>query len=137
MFCKTTYYALVLMMEVALVYESGEGVDFVMHKHAIPKEEFDLVVQKLNETKLLTMVDGRLHLRVPPNKITIWQIVSKVSDDNIFTGRYYDQNRPIKPTSAMTMIHKEREMMLKIIENRLSKQKLSAWSEKASKTIYI
>lgn len=139
MFCKTAYCALVLMMEVALVYESGEGVDvdFIMHKHAIPRGEFDFVVQKLDQTKLLTMVNGGLYLRMPPNKITVWQIVSKVSGDNIFTGRYYDQNIPIKPTSAMTMIHKEREMMLKIIENRLSKQKLSAWSEKANKTIYI
>lgn len=139
MFCKTTYCALILMMEVALAYESGEGVevDFIKQKHAIPREEFDLAVSRLDKTKLLTRIDNRLYLQMPPNKITVWQIVTEVSGDNIFTGRYYDQDKPITPTSAMTMIYKEQEMMLKIIENRLSRQKLSVWSERASKTIYI
>lgn len=139
MFCKTTCCALVLMMEVVLTYEDGQGmaVDYIMHKHTIPRDEFDLAVNRLCKAKLLTMVADRLYLQVPPNKITIWQIVTEVSGDNIFTERYYDRQKPVAPTSVVTMIHKEREMMLKIIEDRLRRQKLSAWSKKASKTIYI
>lgn len=139
MFCKTTYCALALMVEVALAYESGKGVevDFIMHKHAIPYNEFDIALQRLNTTNLLTRIDGRLYLQIPPNKITVWQIITEVSGDNIFTGRYYDRQKPVTPTSVMTMIHKEQEMILKIIENRLSRLKLSVWSERASKTIYI
>lgn len=139
MFCKTTYCVLILMMEAALVYESGEGVeaDFIVHKHTIPRDEFDLAIKRLDKTKLLTMVNNRLYLQMPPNKITVWQILTEVSGDNIFTGRYADQQEPVTPTSVMTMIYKEREAVLRMIENRLNRQKLSTWSERASKTIYI
>lgn len=139
MFCKTTYCALILMMEMALIYESGEGVDidYVSKKHTIPSEAFDPVIIKLKESELLTMIDGKWHLRTAPNKITVWQIIKQVAGDNIFTERYYDEEHPAIPTSTMMMIYQERDITLKIIENRLSRMKLSVWSEKASKTVYI
>lgn len=75
MFSKTTYFALAVMMEAALAYDSGERIDlaFVSQKHAIPPDAFEGVVEVL-------------------------------------------QNKHL---------------------NRLRRYKLSDWSEKANKTIYI
>lgn len=139
MFCKRTYCALILMMEAALAYSSNRHIDldFVSQKHTIPAEEFDGIVEKLNESKLITVVNDTLHLMAPPDEITVWQIVSSIAADSVFTGRYFNDEQHVAPTSAISMLHKEREMMLQVIENRLRRQKLSDWSERASKTIYV
>lgn len=109
MFCKTTYCALLLMMEMALVYDSGKGVDLdsVSRKHAIPSEAFNEIIGRLKEMKYLAIIGGKLCLQMPPDKITIWQIVIDAAGDNIFAGRYFDQANPVTPTSAMIMLHKE------------------------------
>lgn len=139
MFCKRTSCALILMMEAALAYSSNTHInlDFVSHKHAIPVEEFDGIVEKLSESKLIVMIDGELHMLTPPNEITVWQIVSSIASDSFFTGRYSNNDEHVAPTSTITMLRKEQETILKVIGNRLRRQKLSAWSERASKTIYI
>lgn len=139
MFCKTTYCALLLMIEVALVYNKEEEVeiDFLYRKHNIQSDEFDCIIEKLNNRKSITVVDGKVRLQMAPNKISIWQIVTDISRESVFTRRYFDEEKPVTPTSAMIMLHKEREDLLRMIENRLKRQKLSAWSERASKTIYI
>lgn len=139
MFCKTTYCALVLMMEVALVYdtENSIGIDFVSRKHSIPLDLFDDILKKLNDNNLIIVLDGKLHLRSSPDNITIWQIVCGVSGNNIFTGRYLDESKQVPPTSTLIMLHRERESVLKMIENRLRREKLSVWSTRANKTIYI
>lgn len=139
MFCKTTYCALLLMIEIALVYNNEEEVeiDFLYRKHNIQSEEFDCIIKKLNNRKLITVIDGKVRLQMAPNKISIWQIVTDISEESVFTERYFDEEKPVTPTSAMIMLHKERENLLRMIENRLKRQKLSAWSERASKTIYI
>lgn len=139
MFCKRTYCALILMMEAALAYSSDTDInlDFVSHKHTIPVEEFDGIIEKLNESKLILVVNDKLHLMTPPNEITVWQIISSIAADSVFTGRYFNDEQHVTPTSTITMLHKERETMLQVIENKLKRQKLSTWSERASKTIYI
>lgn len=139
MFCKRTYCALILMMETALAYSSNSHInlDFVSHKHTIPPEEFDGIIEKLNESKLILVVNDKLQLMTPPDKITVWQIVISIAADSMFTGRYFSDEQHVTPTSTVTMLHKEREIMLQMIENRLRRQKLSTWSERASKTIYI
>lgn len=139
MFCKTTYCALLLMIEIALVYNNEEEVeiDFLYRKHNIQSEEFDCIIEKLSNRKLITVIDGKVRLQMAPNKISIWQIVTDISEESVFTERYFDEEKPVTPTSAMIMLHKERENLLRMIENRLKRQKLSAWSERASKTIYI
>lgn len=139
MFCKTTYCALLLMIEIALVYNNEEEVeiDFLYRKHNIQSEKFDCIIEKLSNRKLITVIDGKVRLQMAPNKISIWQIVTDISEESVFTERYFDEEKPVTPTSAMIMLHKERENLLRMIENRLKRQKLSAWSERASKTIYI
>lgn len=139
MFCKTTYCALVLMMEMALVYGNEEGVriDFISHKHTIPADVFDTIVKKFKEVKLISEANGKVRLIVSPDKITIWQIVIEIAGEDVFTSRYYDKSKPVSPSSTMIMLDKEREIMLKMIENRLGRQKLSTWSERASKTVYV
>lgn len=139
MFCKTTHCALVLMIEAAHVYTSGEGLDIdtLSHKHNIPSQAFDSIVEKLKETKLITIINGKLHLLVSPKEITIWKIVTSIACDNVYMGRYFEEDKPISPSNTMIMIYKEQENILKIIKNRLERQKLSEWSNIASKMIYI
>lgn len=139
MICKTTYCALILMIEAAHVYASGEGlyIDIVSRKHNIPLEVFDSIIEKLNKTKLITISNNKLYLKVSPKEITIWKIVTSIACDNVFIGRYFEQDKPIAPSNTTIMIYKEQETILRIIKNRLERQKLSEWSNMASKTIYI
>lgn len=139
MFCKRTHCALILMMDAALAYSKKESINVksVAEKHTIPFEIFEDVVARLLDSKLIFSRDGDLSLQVTPDKITIWQIVVSISGGDVFTGRYYDDNHQVAPTSAIIMLNKERENVLRILENRLGRQKLSVWSEKAGRTVYI
>lgn len=130
---------LILMLEAALVYDSGKGADigFVSRKHTIPLEAFDDIFDRVGDTKLLAFVDGKICLQMPPDKIAIWQILTDVAGDNIFMGRYFDEKNPVTPTSAMIMLQQEQQVILKMIENRLRRQKLSVWSQQVSKMVYI
>lgn len=129
MFCKRTYCALLLMIDVTLAYNNNKqiDIDFVSHKHSIAPEAFNGIVEKLKETKLITIINGKLitiingklHLLTPPDQITVWQIVMDIAAESVFTGRYFDDEKPVRPTSAMIMLHKERENLLRMIENRL------------------
>lgn len=139
MFCKTMYYALIVMMEAAQVYRSNKRVNlaFVSQKHSIPTEALESVVELLRDKHLICFEKNELYLQVIPNEITVWQIVVEVAEDNIFRERYFSPMQQAVSTSTVTMLHKEREKVLKIIENKLSRHTLSDWSEKAKKTIYI
>lgn len=139
MFCKRTYCALVLMMETAGVYGGDQGLDVsaVSKRHAIPSKILDGIIKSLVETGLIEVVGGKLKLGLPPDQITIWRIVKDVAGDNIFTGNYYDETKTKIPVTAVFLLNEERQSLLKMIENRLSRQKLSVWSYKASKTVYI
>lgn len=139
MFSKTTYCALLMMMESANAYCNGEGVDidFVSRKHAIPMEAFDEVARKLSEKKLILVVDGKLYLQIHPDHISIWQIITDVAGDCIFSGRYFNKDKPVTPTPMAIMLDKESERYRSIIGDRLKRVKLSTWSEKANNIIYI
>lgn len=81
MFCKRTYCALLLMIDVTLAYNNNKqiDIDFVSHKHSIAPEAFNGIVEKLKETKLITIINGKLHLLTPPDQITVWQIVMDIA----------------------------------------------------------
>lgn len=121
MFCRTTYYALLMIMEVALVYGTGKKIDlaFISHNHAIPLDAFDGVLGVLRDKHFIVVIGDGLQLQRAPEKISIWQIVTEVAENSIFRERYYDNSRPVAPTSAMIMLHKEQAKVLKLIESRL------------------
>lgn len=54
-------YTLTSIIEVAHIYVSGERLyfDTVSCKHNIPPEAFDSIIKKLNETKLITIINGK------------------------------------------------------------------------------
>lgn len=141
MFCRTAYYALVTMITLTRHKGKGLSVHEIAQINNIPIEALDGVSHRLYDGGFVTIAEGRLSLSISPEDITIWQILEGVSDENLFHGGCYKEGSGLHllhPRSTTTiMLDKERELMLKVIEGRLSRYKLSQWSEMASKTVYV
>lgn len=84
----------------------------------------------------ITRQDGQLSLQIAPDKISIWDIVESVDRDK--PNEIESQTgRQVPQISTAIMVDKEMDVVLNMIQNRFKRYKLSAWSEKASKTVYI
>lgn len=141
MFCKTAHCALVIMMALTCD-KSREGlfVEQIAKQNNIPLSAFDGVLEILTTCGFVNVSDNTLRLRIRPEDITVWQIVKAVSGDNLFQRDFNDViawQDQLSPSSITLMLNKERELIVKTIEGRLRRYKLSKWSERASKTIYI
>lgn len=112
------------MIELAQVHKK-EGVEItaLSEKHNLHDSAFD----------------GNLLLHVEPDKISIWDIIESIDKEKLndkWVMELLKNKHPLK-TSTAIMVDKEIEVVLNMIQHRLQRHKLSAWSEKASRTIYI
>lgn len=141
MFCKTAHCALIVMMTLTCD-KSRKGLTLaqIAKQNNIPLSAFEGVSEILSMCGFVKVTDNILKLEIRPEETTVWEIVKAVSGENLFQGDFYDgmllQHR-LPSSSISTIINKERELVMKIIEGRFCRYKLSKWSEKASKTVYI
>lgn len=134
------HYALVLMIELAQVYkEKCVGISAIAEKHNLSVCALDAIVEKLHKAGYITHQQGLLSLQMSPDKISIWDIIESIEKGNLQVSELIDlfSDKQLLRTPTVMMVDKEMEVVLKIIQSRLKRQKLSAWSEKASKMIYI
>lgn len=138
MFWKRVHYTLLLMIELAQVHkEDGIEISGLSKKYNLPKSAFDRIIEGLKQVGYIVHRDDRLFIRVEPDKISIWDIVDSI--DRIQKPEFTEltQDKQQLPTSTAIMVNKEIEVVLKVIQYRLQRHKLSEWSEKASKMFYI
>lgn len=137
MFCTRAYYTLILMIELAQVHKNeGVGVATLSERYNLPDSAFDGIIGGLEQAGYVVHRDERLFLQVEPDRISIWDIVESV--DKIQEPELTEliQDKKQSPTSTAIMVNKEIEVVLKMIQHRLQRHKLSAWSERASKLFY-
>lgn len=140
MFRKSSYCALVAMITLTRSSKKGLSVQEIAQENNIPAEAFDGIVSKLAQCGFVKIDEGVLSLNICPEDIIIWHILKGVTGENLCSGDFYSditwQHR-LPPSTTTIMLIKERELILKIIKGRLSRYKLSKWSEKVSKTVYV
>lgn len=137
MFWDRAHYALILMIELAQLHKK-EGVEIldISEKYNLPISAFDGIIESLEESGYIAGIDGQLSLQIAADKISIWDIIESVDRDK--PNEIESQtDRQIPQISTAIMVNKEMEVVLNMIQNRFKRHKLSAWSEKASKTVYI
>jgi DNA-binding IscR family transcriptional regulator len=114
----------------------GLEIAEVARIHNIPLPDFDGVVERLERAKLIVIKKRCfIELAVSPEKITIWQVVDSMADEYMLLDIGFGRQK--KRSTTCTMVNKEQELLKNIICVRLKRAKLSTWSEKASKIIYI
>lgn len=140
MFNKRTHCALVLMIELAHVYgKQGVEISGIAVKHNLPVHAFDGIAEVLNMSGYIIQQDGQLSLQISPDKISIWDIVESTDKDRIGGKEAIESqtDKQLPRTSTTIMVDQELEIISKTVRFRLQRYKLSTWSEKASKMIYI
>lgn len=134
MFCKRTHCALIVMIELARSYgETDVDITSITRKYDLLANALDGIIKQLEQSGYVIRIKNELSLQIPPDKISIWDIVEDIQCDESKELL----SKPSDQTTTTTMINKEMDIMLKMIQYRLQRYKLSAWSEKASKMIYI
>lgn len=134
MFCKRTHCALIVMIELARSYgETDVDITSITRKYDLLANALDGIIKQLEQSGYVIRIKNKLSLQIPPDKISIWDIVEDIQCDESKELL----SKPSDQTTTTTMINKEMDIMLKMIQYRLQRYKLSAWSEKASKMIYI
>lgn len=139
MFCKRTHYALILMFELAPYYkESGITILSIAQKHNLPIDTFDIVIEQLIKSGYISQKENKLYLQYSPDNISIWDIIKCVDEGNLHRVESLESSdTQSHHTSAITMIDKEMSTIAKIVQYRLERHKLSAWSQKVHKIIYV
>lgn len=134
MFCKRTNCALIIMIELARSYaKTGVDISCIARKNNLLVHALDGIIEQLEKSGYISRIDNKLSLQIPPDKISIWNIVESIECNE-------SKELLSKPSAQATttiMINKEMDVVLKMVQYRLQRYKLSAWSEKASKMIYI
>lgn len=128
------------MIELAHVYgKQSVEISDVAIKHNLLVHAFDGIAEALDMSGYIIQQDGQLSLQIPPDKISIWDIVESIDKDRIGGKEAVESqtDKQLPRTSTTIMVDKEIEIISKIVRFRLQRYKLSAWCEKASKTIYI
>lgn len=134
---ETTHCALIVVMELALHYESkGVSISEISEKHHIPETLLLSVVQRLCELGVVRYekIDKEdinwLFLHGNPAEKSIYDIVV-LFDGEMFSGRFIDQETgKLLPKSTLShIINLERKDMQKYIRKRLKKINLNYWGE--------
>lgn len=134
MFCKRTHCALIVMIELARSYgETDVDITSITRKYDLLANALDGIIKQLEQSGYVIRIKNELSLQIPPDEISIWDIVEDIQCDESKELL----SKPSDQTTTTTMINKEMDIMLKMIQYRLQRYKLSAWNEKASKMIYI
>lgn len=132
MFCKRTHCALIIMIELARSYgKTGVDISYITRKYNLLVHVLDGIIEQLEKSGYIIRIKNKLSLQIPPDEISIWNIVESIefSESKELLSKSSDQ--------TTTMINMEMDAVLKMVQYRLQRYKLSAWSEKASKIIYI
>lgn len=134
MFCKRTHCALIIMLELAHSYgETSVDISCIARKYNLLVHALDGIIKQLEKAGYIIRIKNKLSLQISPDEISIWNIVDSIE----CTESKELLNKPSNQTTTTTMINKEMDVMLKMIQHRLQRYKLSAWSKKVSKMIYI
>lgn len=122
------------MIELARSYgETDVDIASIIRKYDLLANALDGIIKQLEQSGYVIRIKNELSLQIPPDKISIWDIVESIecNDSKEFLSKQSAQ------TTIAMMIDKEMDAVLKMVQYRLQRYKLSTWSEKASKMIYI
>lgn len=135
MFCKRTYCALIVMTELARSYgETDVDITSITRKYDLLANALDSIIKQLEQSGYVIRIKNELSLQIPPDKISIWNIVESIECNE---SKEFFLSKQSAQTTITMMIDKEMDVVLKMVQYRLQRYKLSTWSEKASKMIYI
>lgn len=139
MFCIRTYCALIIMIELAHNYvESDADMSGIAQKRNLTTDAFYGIIEQLKKSCYISQWSNNLYLHSSPYEISIWDIIQSVDNGDMCrfepiecSGMHCSQR------SAITMINEEMGAIEQMIQYRLKRHKLSSWSERVHKTIYI
>lgn len=122
------------MVELARSYaKTGVDISCIARKYNLLAHFLDGIIEQLEKSGYIILIDNKLSLQIPPDKISIWDIVESIECNESKKLR----SDLSAQTTTTIMIDKEMDVVLKMVQYKLQRYKLSAWSEKASKMIYI
>lgn len=120
-----TEYACVAMLELASRYGSGEPVRIrkIAERHAVPPRFLVQILLQLKGAGLVSSTRGAAggyHLVVPPDKVTLGQVMDVIEGKGVATNGFVVSSSPDSPAvkalvAAWEEVHaKEREMLNQI-----------------------